>query len=140
MQRHVEETETRPVSYDGSEVRPILVNALPSKTGNDDKKPSPEQKKHSFKESTQSHVETQTVTVTAATDTKDPSNSLSKWKAMKNMSSSQVSTSVSSSSKARVDASRSSDDAQESSALEKPLVKALDDVKEPDNRRLESKS
>lgn len=149
MQRHVEETEPRPVRYDGSQVRPILVNALPSKTGDDDEKPSSEQKsyqkKQSFKESTQGHVETQSVTVTVATDTNDPSDSLSKWKAMKNMST-QVSASVSSSLKARVEgvdspaASRSSDGAPGSSALEKPLVNAPDDVKEPDNRRLESKS
>ncbi|KAG0575530.1 hypothetical protein KC19_5G010400 [Ceratodon purpureus] len=151
MQRHVEETEPRPVRYDGSQGRPILVNALSSKAGEDDQKPTSEQKSHQkkqpFKESTQGQVETQTVTVTVATDTKDPSDSLSKWKAMKNMSSTQVSASVSSSSKARVEdvdslaPSRSSDSAPGSSVLDKPqLVKESDDVKEPDNRRLESKS
>jgi hypothetical protein len=146
MQRHVEETEPHPVRYDGSQGRPILVNALPSKTGDDDQKPTseqkPHQKKQSFQESTQARTETPTVTVTITTDAKDSSDSLSKWKAMKNISSSQVSTSVPSSSKSRVDGvdSRSSDGAPGTSASEKPSVKVPDEVKEPDNRRLESKS
>ena len=62
---------------------------------------------------------------------------------MKSMSSRQESTSVSSSSTARVDslaASCSNDGAARSSALEEPQVKAPDDVKEPGYTMVESKS
>lgn len=133
MQRHVEETEPRPVSYNGSQPRPILLTAVSSKPGDGDQKSSSSnpvseqkvyQRKQSFKESTPS-VETQTVTVTVSTDTKDQGDSLSKWKAMKKM---------------EATASRASDGVPASSASEKPLVKVPDDVKELDNRRLESKS
>ena len=124
VQRFVRESEARPVNYNGSQARPIFLNAGSTVDGDDDSKvtsnnPIIEQKPYlrnkSFKESTQS-VETETVTV--ATDTKDQSDPLSKWKALKSMSPSEVSISVSSSSKSRLEsveaiASRSSDGSRE---------------------------
>ena len=112
MQRHVEEADPRPVRYDASDQgQPILVNAVASRPGNnEDHKPGSRKQ--------QGQVETQSVTV--IDDTKDGSDSLSKWKAIKNIST-QVSTS-----KAAVDSPSD--------------VKEPHDVKEADNRRLESKS
>jgi len=128
MQRHVEESEPRPVSYNGSQPQAILLTAVSSKPGDGDQKSSSsnEQKvyqgKQSLKESSQSTPSVETATSTVSTDTKDQGDSLSKWKAMKKM---------------EATVSRSSDSVP---AVEKPVVKAPDDVKEPDNRRLESKS
>lgn len=151
VQRFVGESEARPVSYNGSQARPMLLNAGSTVDGDGDlnvtsNNPVFEQKPHlrnkSFQESTRS-VETQTVTV--ATDTKDQTDPLSKWKARKSMSFKEVSTSVSSSSKSRLEsgeamASRSRDGAPASSTLEKPLVQAPDDEKDPDIRSYKSSS
>jgi len=125
MQRHVEESETRPVSYKGSQPGAILLTAVSSKSGGGDQKSSSNseqkvyQRKQSFKESTPS---VETVAVAVSGDTIDQGDSLSNLKAVKKMEAS---------------ASRSSDSLP---AVEKPLVEAPDDVKEPDNRRLESTS
>lgn len=146
VQRFVGEGDTRPVSYNGSQARPILLNAGSTIDGDDDSKvtsnsPIFDQKSYlrnkPFKESTQS-VETHTVTV--VTDTKDLSDPLSKWEARKSMSSSEVSTSVSPSSKSRLDSVeamplRSRDGVPANSTSDKPLINASDDENELDIRR-----
>ncbi|XP_024360334.1 mechanosensitive ion channel protein 2, chloroplastic isoform X2 [Physcomitrium patens] len=93
MQRTVDDSESRPVSSDGSQARPILLNTVLTKSGDADQKvtsnnPMFDQKsyvrKQSFKESAQT-VEAQAV-VSVASDTKDQSDPLSKWKARKSIS------------------------------------------------------
>ncbi|KAG0606299.1 hypothetical protein M758_9G130100 [Ceratodon purpureus] len=151
VQRFVGESEARPVSYNGSQARPVVLNTGSTVDGEDESRvasnnPIFEQKPYlrnkSFKESTVT-VETQTVTV--ATDTKDGSDPLSKWKARRSMSFKEVSTSVSSSSKSRLEsveamALRARDGVSAGSSLEKPLVKAPDDEKEPGIRSFKSSS